>query len=534
MQTTLLGVLFFCLFIDLGLVLFTVTRPDRRRTASFNILCFVLTIYTLGYIVEVLATTADEAFLALIMENFAIAQIAPFFFLTSISFFAPQRYRHWQIAVAGLYGVAVFMIVAANPMHGLYYTSIEMIFSGGSHFTRLGRGILFFANQATAFALMLIAYYMLLKRFIRGSRKLRRQMLFFLIGATISFASNCLNITGVLPPGVDPTPIAMSVGLVCFSMSFLQDDLMDVVVRAKDNAVETMDSAFVVVDTDGGFLYCNKAAIRLFPVLRTFQGTEAMSTVEHWPRGLRELREGDELHFELGAEDERSYYRARVRKLFRRSSAMGFSISIDDVTEQTHLIQKLEELATTDPLTGIFNHRYFFELVEREMKIAERFSRTTAFITFDIDHFKRINDEYGHLAGDDVLKELTAQICSQLRVYDVFGRVGGEEFMIFTQSNGADRLVAFAERLRKGVEDMRVMTEKGTICFTASFGICEMLPGAELSAARERADAAMYRAKQGGRNRVELAEAVSGPKSGEELISLTDEEMPEPEQREIT
>lgn len=503
MQTLLLSILFVCLLVDIGLVLFTLTRPDRKRTSSFSALCLVLLIYTLGYMAEVFAVSPESAFVALVVENFSIPLIAPLYMLTSFSLFVPSRYRNSYLIWAMAYGLIFFTIVLTNEFHQMYYTSIEIASTNSYYYLQLGRGPLFFLNQGIAIVCMFTSYSIMLNRFFRGSKKLRRQMAFFIVGSVVTFIANVLNFSGLLPAGLDPTPIAMTLSLVLFSISFLTDDLMDVVVRARNMGLETMENAFVVLDTDADFLYCNQSAARLFPDLQHFEGTEPITDVENWPEELTNLAGAQHSVFTLTQNGKERNYRANIREINSwNAKQIGLSVIIQDITEETRLIHQLEALATTDSLTGILNRRRFFEMIDRELEAARRFGRTTALIMFDLDHFKRINDAYGHNIGDEVLKGAVSAISAQLRVYDVFGRVGGEEFLIFTQSPGQNGLMSFAERLRSTLEKLQVNCDDNSVQFTASFGITEILPGEDINLAFKRADAAMYRAKREGRNRV--------------------------------
>lgn len=520
MYTILLVLMFLCLIVDAGLVLFTVTRLDRKRTACFTVLCSYLCIYALGYLVELLAQTSSEAYLALIIENFAIPSIAPFFFLTSIALFAPARYRSWHMGIAALFGMFIFAIVLTNPYHNLYYTSIEMIRKDTGYFALIGRGPLYLINQASIATSMIIAYSVLLRRFLKGSKKLRRQMSFFVIGSLISFVANILNFSGLLPTGLDPTPIALTLGLLCFSISLIRDDLMDVVVKARDSALESMADSFIVLDDDGDFLYCNQSAMSLFPGLREYQGTESVYDLKDWPAELNQIKTGNIINFSLAAKESIKHYRATIRTIRGwAKKSMGISVIIRDTTEETNMIEQLDSMASHDSLTGILNRRRLFEMVGRELEIAKRVGYQTALIMYDLDHFKLVNDQYGHHVGDQVLQEMTAEIEKKLRCYDIFGRIGGEEFVIFSRDPGQEGLTGFAERLRQIVEAMHIESDRGTVRLTASFGVSRIPPGGNLKDALKQADKALYEAKNSGRNKVVFAEYVESAKNHEEIIS---------------
>ena len=164
---------------------------------------------------------------------------------------------------------------------------------------------------------------------------------------------------------------------------------------------------------------------------------------------------------------------------------------------------ELENSAKTDFLTGVNNKRNFFEIGNSEIQRAERFPYSLAVVMFDIDHFKQVNDTYGHAAGDLVLTEI-AEICKKnVRAVDVLGRLGGEEFAVILPQTNAERAEKVAEHLRSLIEEREIVFLSEKIKVTASFGIAE-LNGADeqIETVLDRADAALYEAKRAGRNRV--------------------------------
>jgi diguanylate cyclase (GGDEF)-like protein/PAS domain S-box-containing protein len=174
-----------------------------------------------------------------------------------------------------------------------------------------------------------------------------------------------------------------------------------------------------------------------------------------------------------------------------------------DITERKNNETKLHQLATTDELTGAHNRRYFLQLSRRELERAKRYGNSLSVLMLDIDHFKKINDTYGHSIGDIVLTDMVAAIRKTLRAVDIFGRVGGEEFAIMLPEIHAKGARSVAERLRKTVESTSVETEKGIISITLSIGIaCLQEYSDTLDDLLRYADTALYEAKENGRNRV--------------------------------
>ncbi|XXJ20959.1 diguanylate cyclase [Desulfovibrio caledoniensis] len=174
-----------------------------------------------------------------------------------------------------------------------------------------------------------------------------------------------------------------------------------------------------------------------------------------------------------------------------------------DVTEQRKMEDELRTLASTDPLTGASNRRQFMSRLGEEFERCKRYNTSLVLLSLDIDHFKRINDTYGHPAGDDVLKELVALCRNTLRTTDLFGRVGGEEFQAALTQTRIGAGENTAERLRRRVEQCEVRTHDQIITFTISIGVTALAPEDEsIEGLLKRADDALYQAKRSGRNRV--------------------------------
>lgn len=179
---------------------------------------------------------------------------------------------------------------------------------------------------------------------------------------------------------------------------------------------------------------------------------------------------------------------------------------ITDISSLKQVEEELRTLTITDPLTGIHNRRYFLDQLAGELERRSRTQRPLSLIMLDIDHFKRINDGFGHDAGDRVLQELCRRIGARLRRIDSLCRLGGEEFIVICPETDADQASHLAESLRRLLQDSP-FAEVGRV--TASFGVSSARPGDSRESLLQRADQALYAAKNGGRNRVcSEAEAV--------------------------
>lgn len=165
---------------------------------------------------------------------------------------------------------------------------------------------------------------------------------------------------------------------------------------------------------------------------------------------------------------------------------------------------KLAQLATIDSLTGLVNRRAFFEQTERARLVALRQRQTVAMLMLDIDYFKRLNDRYGHAAGDEALRAFARVAQATLREQDILGRLGGEEFALVLPATDLVGAMQAAERLRAAVETAPLAIEGQTVVLTVSIGVVMVDAAEHINTALARADHALYTAKSAGRNRVEV------------------------------
>jgi diguanylate cyclase (GGDEF)-like protein len=172
---------------------------------------------------------------------------------------------------------------------------------------------------------------------------------------------------------------------------------------------------------------------------------------------------------------------------------------------ETSYHEEIYRLMTFDGLTQIHNKRHFHETIDREVSRSIRYERPMSLVVFDIDHFKRVNDTHGHLAGDALLRQLAALVRGRIRREDIFARVGGEEFAVLLPEIEVQGAKQFAEKIRKAVEAATFHFEDVAIGVTLSLGVAQLKPAYSTGDLLfKAADEALYAAKQRGRNRVEM------------------------------
>lgn len=174
---------------------------------------------------------------------------------------------------------------------------------------------------------------------------------------------------------------------------------------------------------------------------------------------------------------------------------------------QQYANEQLQNVSRTDHLTGLFNRGYWELRLIQEFKRFDRYDQSSSLIMLDIDHFKKVNDTYGHTVGDDVIRQVSHALKEQVRDLDIAGRYGGEEFGIILTNTDSAGAAIFCERLRSTIENMVVHSDGHQVRFTVSLGISQLNKGiADHRNWIEKADAALYKSKEGGRNRFTISD----------------------------
>ncbi len=291
--------------------------------------------------------------------------------------------------------------------------------------------------------------------------------------------------------------------------------------------IDALASHLCVVDRDGVIIAVNRAWENFkrqnsAGFLRSDVGTHYLricrsaagpgsDEAEPFAVGVQSVLNGKtelfEMEYPCHSPTQNRWFLGRVTPL--KAEQGGAVISHLNITDRKLMELELARLAATDPLTELPNRRFFVQTANRELERVRRFGGSVSVIMLDVDHFKSVNDTYGHALGDEALRCLT-RVCKELiRQIDVLARYGGEEFVILLPGTEEAAASSVAEKLRSAIADMPVSDGRNHIKLTASFGVAQLRPGDQgIEAGLARADTALYAAKHSGRNCVKSFAAV--------------------------
>lgn len=264
---------------------------------------------------------------------------------------------------------------------------------------------------------------------------------------------------------------------------------------------------------DAQFIFASLGAAKIYGLTNDkfdLTAIQQMALPEYRPKldaSLNNLLLHDtpyDLEYQIRTADTHEIKDIYSQAIFDRERRILFGV-IQDITEQKKIEKELERLAQTDPLTGLANRRHFMQLADNELLRSQRYGGELSILMIDIDHFKKINDTYGHHVGDLVIQSLSDTCRNTLREIDIIGRIGGEEFAVVLPQTAGQPALEVAERLRKAIANTAFSPEPDvSIHFTVSIGVTTLTSNKQndIETQLRFADKALYDAKLDGRNKV--------------------------------
>lgn len=482
--------------------------------AAFLFLFMSIFMYTVGYIFELSSSTAETIFLSLKVEYLGAPLVAVFWFVFALHY---NNYSIKNKAVLALFfvvPVTTIVMLYTNEYHHFHYKTFDVDSSGLFPVAITHKGwwyyVDFIYKMFVAFAglaLFAVSYGK-----TTGYRKRQAKTIF--IGALSLWVGNFLQTVGLAPYGIDIEPFILSAALPLCSFAMARLRMFDLVPIARDKVFKTMGASVIVLDERQRIVDFNDSAVSILPALS--DDAIGKDVADVFPEGSRldmaALVRSEEAEITLPVAGGMRFYSVSCARVGDTGMDSGLIISLYDVTESREMIEKMQRLASLDALTQVFSRWFFMDAFQREIERCKVAGGSLSLILLDIDHFKQVNDRYGHLTGDLVLRTVTAVLRKKLGTEAMLGRYGGEEFSVLLPGVQQDEAAAIAENLRAAAAGAKATLDETSVQVTISLGVAavEFLPGVAQGVENAKicdslilaADTALYRAKQEGRNRV--------------------------------
>lgn len=475
-------------------------------TASIAVYCFAAAF-------GLMATSLEEMKFWTVIQYIGMPISAPLGLLFVLYYLGVKL--TWQKCMAILTTPAIsFWMAATNDFHHLHYRIFEIDPILGIPYIHQEIGVWYLVHGAFTFACMLIAALLVLFRWRETSSTYRPQLVALFFGQLVPMATAFIYLVGLTPPGIDPVPMVLWLTSLLYLWSISSSRLFKVMPIAKDTVFNSINDGVIVLDEAHRMIEFNRAAKKMFPELE--KSLHGMEFEKIWQDSIMEAApfkvEAAESVQEIQLMRQKSEYtyQVRVSSLAYVGNTAGFLLIFTDITELKMLQMQLERQAYYDELTGIFNRRAFYTKCSQQLESAQKNTEPFTVALLDIDHFKRINDTYGHHIGDQMIQHIVKVCKSQLRQDVLFARYGGEEFVLSMKNYTVTESLMMANQICKQVAETPLSVGDNVITTSISVGIAqlEIAEKESLQQLLNNADIALYTAKEKGRNQVRVYEKM--------------------------
>ncbi|MEL6937668.1 MAG: diguanylate cyclase [Cyanobacteria bacterium J06598_1] len=434
-----------------------------------------------------------------------------------------RRFAIWALPVFNM------ALVLSNHWHHLVWTGITL-YPTNSHLNIIHHGAGYYWIAACFYIYVFTGSAFVTRSGIRSSHLHRRQAITIVVGSLPPLIAGTLFTLGISPENANILPMSfLLTGLIYFA-SLFSFRLFDLLPIARDRLIEQMNDGVLVIDRENRVIDMNPAARKYaYRPKSICTGQKLARVLNDWEEIVHHCYHADDFTSHVVAKPSiPCYIEVRITYLHDHEQRfIGKLLVLRDITQQhqnqlkiqqanTDLTLKLEQIqrlqsqlkeqAIRDGLTGLFNRRYFEETIPAERTKAERAGTSLCIVLMDIDHFKKVNDTYGHIAGDEALRAFSGLVHKHIRGSDIACRYGGEEFILAMPDMPLTEAYQRAENIRRAVKEMVINCDGVTFQVTVSMGLGAFpdFPGSQKELLT-RVDQALYVAKANGRDRIEVA-----------------------------
>jgi diguanylate cyclase (GGDEF) domain len=458
-----------------ALVFYTLKYRNAPGVLWFSLLMTAMMVHTIGYAFELHSDTLNDMLSCVKIEYLGAS------FYPSLIFIFAGKYTD-EHKIANRYAIIAFVImdmitllmVLTNSYHHLYYAAVEVAQTPGFPVFKITKGLWYYIQIAKTYISTLYCLILMIKKISNSSGIYKKKLLIAIVGTLIPLSATLIYMLGFGPANIDILPFSFFYLSAITIYGLMRYDVLHLSPVTYETVFNSIEEAVLVTDDSGALLQFNSASKRFFPSLATARTGDIITNVKEF-YGC-DLSPGKRI-----CELEGRSYNFTINKI-KNNAAIYVA---GDITESEQTKKRLRELASYDSLTGIHNRRWFLEKLDKYNE--------GVFAIFDLDQFKSVNDTYGHVEGDRVLRYFGQQL------EGIFGemltcRYGGEEFALFVPEGDLTRIYKNIEKLREKISQSDMSIK---ITFSAGMALYTRKRSVESILA---ADKKLYEAKECGRN----------------------------------
>ena len=470
-------------------------------------------IYAFSYAGELASSQLSAIKFWLHLENIGISFL-PIAWVVLAQHHTQVTFRYDKLLLAILLMLCSITLILSQTteIHHLYYQSVTLNPDAPFPVAWIVPGLWYHIHTILNNAALLLGNIFYILYWRKSSYPTNQQPIIFLLGSLFPWVSTILYSCGYMPWGLDPSPISFMVPGILYGWAIYHLNLFEVAPLAQKVIFQALSDAILIFDTQGVLADFNNASKKLFPELTAASlGQEASVLFASIPdiRALLSQKQKQPIELQLPAPGNNRYQAKKIDIMHNQKKA-GFILTFHDITFFSNQLDSLQIKASTDPLTGIANRNKLDEDIQSLIESIACQPMHSALLLIDIDHFKQINDTFGHIAGDTILKLFSAVSEKNLRQDDILGRYGGDEFIIILPHSEQKDALLIAERIRSSIANQEIpINESHIIQITISIGIAmadTQNSCTDMLSWIKSADQALYMAKESGRNQVRLYE----------------------------
>jgi diguanylate cyclase (GGDEF)-like protein len=453
-----------------------------------------------AFLFEITASSFDTAFQSTRAQYFGGPFTAPLYLLFVLDY-CNIKWKLYQAASLFIIPIAALVLVFTWPYNGLFYKDIVFVTDAVIPHLKVTGSLFYYISYCYVLLISLASMAVILYYFFKRDAVFKKQSIVLILATFIPAVGIAINAFGSFE--IDIAPMLSGVTCILFGYNFLRLDFYRITPVARYQIVENMSDGFVLLDINECFIEANAKAKSIFPQFKSASPGIKIHDIAgiNWPK-----MNGDSINNEFITvlqDNVPKYYQLSQTSIMKRMKVIARSVMIYDATETKKLLDDASALAERDTLTGISNRRALYKKWETLYSNIDEHNRL-CLLLLDVDLFKRVNDLYGHIKGDEVLKTIAEQLTSQFRKSDTVARYGGEEFCVLLTDIEMKAAINLARSLKETIANHTYLSNSGEFHVTISIGLVSFNSNhhATIDNMIADADSALYAAKRSGRNTI--------------------------------